>query len=437
MRLALDSTDSVRGGCTTHVALKIWERLADLDVRGAPRLVRLNPNVPYKTRGNGALCLDLGHGRGRRRLAGISGGRELHAAETIEEPDRRDQERIFRVAVETVDELRERDEPPAQPAVVLAPEAPPESAYWAAVRGHVEAAPAPARRVRACTWGGTRGLIGATAAAAWPGQRGTYEVIAYRPRLRWGSRRRLDPAIGPRLDARFPTTFDNWDARHRKLRVMPNSPCPILAGIRGTDPLALQQSLGELGPETPADWVVFETNQATGDHLVERSVAELGPYQSGRIEATVGGAPWDSRGGHVFVRLRDETGELVAAAFEPTKEFRDAVRRLRPGDRVRAEGSVHGAPFTLALEAFTLLEGSSASTVESRCPDCDVGGRSRGRRAGFACPRCGRPLEARSVPASKSPGGRATVPVLVRRHLSTPPSLEGAALVLAPGGIAA
>jgi len=36
------------------------------DIIGYPKLVRLNPNVPWKTRGNGAVSLQIGTGKGKK-----------------------------------------------------------------------------------------------------------------------------------------------------------------------------------------------------------------------------------------------------------------------------------------------------------------------------------------------------------------------------------
>jgi len=55
--IGLDDTDSRQGMCTTYVAALILERLGSLGVRALdfPHLIRLNPNCPYKTRGNAAI----------------------------------------------------------------------------------------------------------------------------------------------------------------------------------------------------------------------------------------------------------------------------------------------------------------------------------------------------------------------------------------------
>src|SRR6266705_6254168 len=59
--IGLDDTDSKQGGCTTYTATLIFEKILELNISPAdfPWLVRLNPNIPWKTRGNGALAIHL------------------------------------------------------------------------------------------------------------------------------------------------------------------------------------------------------------------------------------------------------------------------------------------------------------------------------------------------------------------------------------------
>jgi len=61
LHIGFDDTDSPKGGCTTYIAAILVEKLSNMGVSfmDYPSLIRLNPNVPWKTRGNGALCLRL------------------------------------------------------------------------------------------------------------------------------------------------------------------------------------------------------------------------------------------------------------------------------------------------------------------------------------------------------------------------------------------
>ena len=50
--VGIDDTDSLDGGCTTWLVTEIIAELSDFDLVAPPRLVRLNPNVPWKTSQN-------------------------------------------------------------------------------------------------------------------------------------------------------------------------------------------------------------------------------------------------------------------------------------------------------------------------------------------------------------------------------------------------
>jgi tRNA(Ile2)-agmatinylcytidine synthase len=59
MRIGIDDTDSPAGMCTTYLGAVLARRLeaSGMEVTGL-HLLRLNPNVIYKTRGNAAICIE-------------------------------------------------------------------------------------------------------------------------------------------------------------------------------------------------------------------------------------------------------------------------------------------------------------------------------------------------------------------------------------------
>ena len=61
MFIGIDDTDSTEGMCTTYLAPILYEELRECGgiLVELPYLVRLNPNIPYKTRGNAAICLKV------------------------------------------------------------------------------------------------------------------------------------------------------------------------------------------------------------------------------------------------------------------------------------------------------------------------------------------------------------------------------------------
>ena len=71
LHIGMDDTDSVEGGCTTWLATEVIKELSDFDLIDCPRLVRLNPNVPWKTRGNGAVSFTFGNVQKEEKGGGV------------------------------------------------------------------------------------------------------------------------------------------------------------------------------------------------------------------------------------------------------------------------------------------------------------------------------------------------------------------------------
>lgn len=59
--VGIDDTDSEEGMCTTYIGSVIMNELQQEGFiqKGFPRLIRLNPFAPHKTRGNGAISFKL------------------------------------------------------------------------------------------------------------------------------------------------------------------------------------------------------------------------------------------------------------------------------------------------------------------------------------------------------------------------------------------
>ena len=420
--IGVDDTDSLQGMCTTFLATELVSELTkDYDLIGYPRLVRLNPNIPWKTRGNGAICLRFGKGVGQATQIGEIGHRSVRSYARAQGRDNPAEART-RVArlVETRSELRD---PMTNPGFCILPKPPAASLYWKAVRGIVTKRDA-LRSVRTPgvlqEYKNGRGIIGALAATAWRPRDRTYEVLCYRDPSRWGTARSLDPDSVKEMDRRFPSTFNNYDYDCNRVVIAPHSPCPVLFGIRGDDPTLLPAAMRAVRGELPASWLVFETNQGTDDHVLPS--ARLEPRTTVGVERCVSGMPRSIRGGHVIV---DMSG-LPAAAYEPSKGFRNTIRALRPGDRVRVVGSIRDWPRTLNIEKLLVLALADDVRKEANplCPTCGKRAKSTGKMGAFRCARCRR-LFPRSLAVVEnvsrllSPGWYEP-PVGSRRHLSKP-----------------
>ncbi len=402
----------------------------DYDVIGYPRLVRLNPNIPWKTRGNGALALCVGKksGDAALKIGQINGEDVFSSGSFTEELDEHQRSDIFRLIQEILGQQARTDDDNTNPGFVMMRTPPGPAVYHDAVTRIVTLdeilSTLQENHARFEGFKNRRGLIGATAAIAWGPQDQTYEAIAYRAKERWGTKRRVDPASVMSMDAAVPSTFDNYDYRNKHNRITPNSPCPILFGIRGDDPEDLKTALTMIRSESVDSWLLFESNQGTDDHLQRKRTHQVQPYESVIIEGQVSKDPWTIQGGHVLFLLTDGTGTIPCAAYEPTKEFRGIIRGLHAGDSVEVYGGVREQPLTVNLEKITIRHLASVQTKQENpvCPVCRRHMKSKGRDQGYKCLSCktisDQPFYV-NQPRTLKPGAY-EVPVCARRHLSKP-----------------
>lgn len=425
--LAFDDTDGPAGGCTTQLAFHVLLSLPELGLTGMPRLVRLNPNVPWKTRGNGAVVLSLGVPRGPQVEVGELRGRHVLAFPDAG-PAKATQEMLDRVwAV-----VSRQAQPGASPGVALFDEAPPQTAYWEAVRAFVE--PAAARTAIEDLGalhkakGDGRALVGCLGAAAWSGPPSSYEAIAYREPSRIGSRRAVDVAPLLGLDATG-ATFHTYDADAKRLACVPHTPDPVLIGLRGRDPERLRDAALRALPlavREPVDgWLLWATNHASGDHVTPvATLAECPPLGTVEIVATTTAPAERRQGGHAFVALRDDAGVAFhAVAFEPTHAFRDLLNVLLVGDRVAVVGAFHDG--VVRLEKLRIV--APVPDVVRRnpeCPRCGRSMRSKGPSTGFRCTACKERLPSTMAVIEERVRGVDREwhepPVIARRHLHRP-----------------
>jgi len=426
--IGVDDTDSLQGMCTTYLAAELVHDLTeDRDLIGYPRLVRLNPTIPWKTRGNGAICLRFGRGVGPRILIGDLEGRPVWSF--VRASGHEDPERLHARVAHHVESRSEFREPTTNPGFCILSEQPRPALYWKAVRRIVskEEALAAVRSPGVLReYKNGRGIIGALAATSWRPHDRTYEVLGYRDESHWGTLRVLESGSVRDMDRQFASTFNNYDYDSDRMIIAPHSPCPILFGIRGDDPHDLPAAMRTVRGESPAGWLIFETNQGTDDHVLPAPSYE--PRTTVQVDRQVSGRPHTIRGGHVIV----EMDGLDAAAYEPSKRFRDIVRALRPGDSVRLVGSIRDEPRTLNIEKLRVLSLVEESRRVSNpvCPTCRKRAKSMGTKGGFRCARCGRRFPATAAITERvrrllKPGWYEP-PVGSRRHLSKPLSRQPA-----------
>ena len=319
--VGLDDTDSSRGHCTTYLAYRIAVDLVPLvNVLPYPRLVRLNPNIPFKTRGNAAVCLQV---------------------ETT------DPEKAFERIRAKVSELSDV-EGGANSGLVFLDDASRAASlrplYLDALSGVVN--PHRARGVlaqygaRTFELGNGMGVVGAASALAFDETFDhSYEIIAYRGSKFWGTSRPVDSASVKRMDrVTWPHTFNNYDYQKRKVLIAPHGPDPVLFGIRGDSPSVVCEAHALVSCEEPEEGhMVYLSNQHTDAHLERRldwKVYSAG-WAMGRVVS-----PRSGPGGHVYFSLRSGGNDHACAVYEPTGDLRRVARRLRQGDLLKVCGGV-------------------------------------------------------------------------------------------------
>ncbi len=425
MYIAVDDTDSREGMCTTFLATELIKEFEDCQLLDYPRLVRLNPNVPWKTRGNGAIVLTLGKGLKKEKMIG-----EIEKDQWIFQGDHERKENAFQRVKKVVEELAHFQSSNTNPGLIVAEERPSRNLYEKAVKDIVELEEVldilDKNSFEYSGYGEKRGLIGASAALAWRPDDMTYEILSYRSKDRWGKKRELDEEDIRKLDTTIKGAFDSYDDEENKQCIAPNSPCPVLYGVRGDYPLELQKSLDIIDDEDPERWITFLTNQGTDDHIQRALISEAKPWNSVKIKGEVCSKPRSIEGGHVLFDITDETDQITAAAYEPTKSFREVIENLIVGDKIELWGGVRRDPRTLNIEKMKILE-LEEKIIKVRnpeCPDCGKRMSSMGTDAGYRCKRCR--IKADEDEAVREKIDRELtekwyeVPASARRHLSKP-----------------
>ncbi|MGA1819900.1 MAG: DUF1743 domain-containing protein [Thermoplasmatota archaeon] len=415
--VAADSTDSAElGMCTTYLGAVLLERSSELplDLASPPELIRLNPNVPWKTRGNGAFCL---------RYEGPPG--------LVDE--------LLFIAENAVWELSVFEDPQTNPGLVIHEGDVPDSfreIYHRALHeivdiGVVKEAGLSSNSIMK-GWKNERGLIGALAAIGADLEDHTYEAMMYRPARIKERERRVDIGTIAEASRKFPSTFFNVDPGGNPVCI-PHSPCPVIIGIRGVDPGDALEALRMVRAEDSERWVLWKTNQHTDAHIENMNdLSGPRPYSSISAEVLVATKPSYAEGGHLFFDVRDHGGgEATCAAFEPTKGFRKALSGAVVGDLVRVWGSVRTEDVpkpTINLEKVEFIELVEISSLQNpRCTRCGGPTESMGKDQGLRCKKCGyrgddlRPVE--KVEDRKVPIGLVEPPPDAWRHLFRPSGL--------------
>jgi tRNA(Ile2)-agmatinylcytidine synthase len=253
-----------------------------------------------------------------------------------------------------------------------------------------------------------RGIIGALAAIGETlDDDYTYELIAYRTPENLGTKRRVDETSIFEMDKlTLPYTFNNVDYEKRRVIITPRGPDPILFGIRGESAEIVKKAFEIIKPLEPVErWMIFRSNQGTDAHLKTiKALSNLEPYTSIIAKGIVSKNPRVVPLRHVIFSIKDDSGEVDCAAFEPTGNLRKIARELIVGDNIEVYGAVHKATatklLTINLEKINIIKLMPKVLFENPlCPNCGKRLKSMGKNQCFRCEKCG----VKSVDSKKNP----------------------------------
>jgi tRNA(Ile2)-agmatinylcytidine synthase len=368
MFVAFDDTDSRRGMCTTYLCALLCEKLG---VKKYPKLIRLNPNIPFKTRGNGAVAFEA----------------------------EGDYEEIKKTVLKYVKKYSKVKDEKTNPGVVFIERLGSKEKkilrefYLRAVSELVtiKDAEKTAKKVGAeiHKFKNGRGIIGALAAVGADLPDRTFEFVAYRKR-KIGERKIDSRSVYEMDEATYPDTFNNIDYKLKRILILPHGPDPVYCGIRGESPEIVEKAWKNIRPlEEIERTIIFVTNHGTDAHLRKKKIKEIKPYDCAIIDGTVVDEPIRMHGGHVFFSIKDSSGTIGCAAYKQTGDFREAILKLMPGDRIHAFGGISRYPDTLNLEKIKVLR--LATLYEKVVPVCCAKNmKSAGKNKGYKCIKCGR-----------------------------------------------
>ena len=415
--LGVDDTDSNHGMCTTYLATLLIDFLLTLPLKflDFPRLIRLNPNIPYKTRGNGAVAISF------------------MASEKI-------QDDIWNGVVDRVKQNADVSDPQTDPGLVLLQGEVPleftelyQQALFQVIRLNLVKTMLKEYTTKIFYIKNGRGLIGAAAAiGATLTNDYTYELITYRNPNEKKPERLLDLVSVINADNNTPLSFSNYDYEHNKVMITPHGPDPVFCGIRGETSRAVIQVWNQIKIWEPIQTsMIFRTNQHTQVHFPKLFQGdEISPYLSVMVRGLVVKKPYDHPGGHVIFTIKSEKTLIDCAAYEPTKRFRKIIRELMEGDEVQIHGGVRPAsektPITINIEEIHILKlVPIKERITLKCPLCGASLTSAGKDKGLKCKKCSfsspeeNPqfkLKSRKIRT----GVRYVIPVCAQRHLTKP-----------------
>ena len=411
LNIGFDDTDSPTGMCTTFLAYKIVDLLQkqETEFLDFPKLIRFNPNIPWKTRGNGAVSLKI----------------------------KTNQPSKIKNQIKNLVSQYSDTENGANPGLVFF-----ESdlipyeftkfsnlALWQLINRNNAKKFVKKNNLDFYYEGNGQGLIGAISAIGYDFNDHTLELLSYRKKRRFGKKRIISTdSVKKMQEETFPYTFNSFDTKRGRVLITPHGPDPVFYGVRGENVDSLVTATQIIQSDEKLDgYMIFKSNQGTGDHLKNELNSEtMKPYASGTLIGIVSNIPKITKGGHVFFTINSKNNEFWCAVYKETG-MSTIASNLIIGDKISVGGGVRKAsknfPRIINLEFIKIISlKKNLSKTNPICKKCKKKMKSKGRNQGFQCIKCGaKNLKKTSLEIPRQIKKQLYIPkISAHRHLTRP-----------------
>ena len=411
LNIGFDDTDSPTGMCTTFLAYKIVDLLQKqkTEFLDSPKLIRFNPNIPWKTRGNGAVSLKI----------------------------KTNQPSKIKKQIKNLVSKYSDTKNGANPGLVFFESdlIPSEFtkfsnlALWQLINRNNAKKFVKKNNLDFYYEGNGQGLIGAISAIGYDFHDHTLELLSYRKKRRFGKKRIISTdSVKKMQEDTFPYTFNSFDTKRGRVLITPHGPDPVFYGVRGENVDSLVTATQILQSDEKLDgYMIFKSNQGTGDHLKNELNSEtMKPYASGTLIGTVSNTPKITKGGHVFFTINSKNNEFWCAVYKETG-MSTIASNLIIGDKISVGGGVRKAsknfPRIINLEFIKIISlKKNLSQTNPICKKCKKKMKSKGRNQGFQCIKCGaKNLKKTSLEIPRQIKKQLYIPkISAHRHLTRP-----------------
>ena len=377
LRIGFDDTDSPKGMCTTYLAYKMVDILKKQDVEflDFPRLVRFNPNIPWKTRGNGAVGMSIKTSNPKKiKKLIINLVKKYSDIKNGANPGL-----VFFEENQIPNQLKEFSK----------------SALSQLIQRNYAKTFVKKNNLESFHIGNGQGLVGAIGAIGYEFNDHTLELISYRKKPHFGTKRVISKDSIKKFHYNSDLkTFNSYDSKRDRILIAPHGPDPVFYGIRGEDPKSLFNASKMIKTKEQIDgYLLFKSNQGTGDHLKHfLDVEKIKPYSSGMIFGKLITNPKQIEGGHVIFSINAKGKKIDCAVYKPTG-LTSVTMKLIIGDQIIIGGGIRKASKkhsrVLNVEFIKIKKLASKIIVSNpTCNKCNKKMKSKGKNQDYECIKC-------------------------------------------------